>query len=184
MAFLGVDQSLNGTGVCVLADDGTLLTLLTISQDARQGDARLLNIRQRVDAHVSNVRFAAMEGYAYNSTNRAFALGEVGGTVKVLFLERAVPFVVVPPVTLKMFATGSTAAEKDDMVAAACVLGAAPADDNQADAFHLAQLARAHILGTAKKRHEMEALHSLRTSISGKQHKPARRIRRFVKNAI
>ncbi len=182
--WLGVDQSLNATGVCVL-DDTRVVELRTLAfKVGGASDVKLLGIRNALLPLLLGVKFGALEGYAYDSIHRAFDLGEVAGTVKLTLVEHSVGYVVVPPATLKLFATGASSAEKDDMIAAAKALGADPADDNQADAFHLAHLARAHALGTAKKRHEMEALHSLRKSISGKQHKPARRIRRLVKNAI
>lgn len=187
MPFIGIDQSLNGTGICVISDEGTVSLLLTIEQGKDRTDHKLLKIKRAVLRALPDARFAAMEDYSYHSVNRSFTLGEVGGTVKLVFLENDIPYVAVAPVVLKMFATGSSSAGKDEMILAAEAHGIEPADDNQADAFFLARVARAYTLGDAKKRCEMEAIHSLRTSNSGKQDKPARRVRRvrrLVKNAI
>lgn len=186
MAFLGVDQSLNATGVCVIADDGVVQALSTVAHKTGGAiDVKLLNIRRAVISALSGCTFAAMEAYSYDSIHRAFDLGEVAGNVKVALLEHSVSYQVVPPVTLKLFATGTTSASKQDMIDAAKAAGAVPENDNEADAFFLAQIARALTRDTAKKRCEMEAIHSLRLSASGKQRKPAkRRVRRFVKNAI
>lgn len=183
MAFLGVDQSLRGTGVCLIASDGALIELRTLKPKV-QGDARLLWIKEQISPLLAGVIFAAHEAYSYDSTNRAFALGEVGGTVKVLLLEHSVNYASIPPALVKMFATGVAHADKSLMVEAAAAMGAKPGDDNQADAFHLARFARALSLGDAKKRQEMEAVHRFRVSVSGKPDKPVRRARRLVKSAI
>jgi Holliday junction resolvasome RuvABC endonuclease subunit len=187
MTFLGVDQSLNATGICVISDEGVVLRLETIAHKVGgASDAKLLAIRRAVISAISACQFAALEGYSYDSIHRAFDLGEVAGTVKVALVEHEVPYVVVPPVTLKQFATGTTTAPKEDMIAAAKASGVDPGeDDNQADALFLARVARAMALGPNRTRCEMEAIHSLKLSSSGKQNKrKPRRVRRLVKNAI
>lgn len=188
MSFLGVDQSLNATGICVISDDGVVVrTLLTVEHKVGgKTDAKLLGIRRAVISALSEARFAALEGYAYDSIHRAFDLGEVAGTVKTALFEHEIPYVVVPPVTLKLFATGTTRASKEDMIAAAKASGVDPGDDdNRADALFLARVARAMLLGADRKRCEMEAIHSLKVSSSGKQDKRApRRPRRLIKNAL
>lgn len=187
MTFVGVDQSLNATGICVISDEGAVRTLLTVEhKTGGASDVKLLSIRRAVISALSECRFAALEGYSYDSVHRAFDLGEVAGTVKVALLEHAVSYVVVPPVTLKLFATGTAHAPKEDMIAAAKALDVDPGeDDNQADALFLARVARAMLLGSDRKRHEMEAIHSLKQSSSGKQHKRGpRRARRLIKNAL
>lgn len=52
----------------------------------------------------------------------------------------SIPYEGVPVGTIKKFATGKGNADKDAMIAAARALGFAPADDNEADAIHLARL--------------------------------------------
>lgn len=187
MTFLGVDQSLNATGICVISDDGVVRSLSTVEHKVGGAiDIKLLSIRRAVISALSETRFAAMEAYSYDSVHRAFDLGEVAGTVKVALLEHQVPYVVVPPAILKMFATGTAHAPKEDMILAAKATGVDPGeDDNQADAFFLARVARAMLLGSDRKRCEMEAVHRLKQSSSGKQDKRGpRRVRRVVKNAI
>lgn len=186
MTFVGVDQSLNATGICVISDEGVVQVLLTVEHKTGGAiDAKLLSIRRAVISAISGARFAAMEGYSYDSVHRAFDLGEVAGTVKTALFEHSVSYVVVPPVTLKLFATGSTNAKKEDVIAAAKTSGVEPGDDNQADALFLARVARAITLGPDRKRCEMEAIHSLRRQSSGKQNKRTpRRARRLVKNAL
>ncbi len=68
------------------------------------------------------------------------------------------------------------------MIDAARAQGFDPHDDNQADAFFLSHIARHMFLGSMPPlRHQLEVLHSFR---SPKPKKPARRIRRVVRNSI
>jgi Holliday junction resolvasome RuvABC endonuclease subunit len=183
MAFLGVDQSLNATGLCRLDAAGDLLTSATVTTDDRKDGTRLLFIRTAVDTMLTGVSFVAMEGYSYGSTGRVFELGEVGGVIKALLAERGIPYVVVPPVLVKKFATGNAFARKEDMLLAAQARGCAFVDDNQADAFFLAHIARAFFANTARHRRELEVVHTLRTSLTTKKTRP-RKVRRLVKNAV
>jgi Holliday junction resolvasome RuvABC endonuclease subunit len=178
MPFLGVDQSLNASGLCLVDPDGAVVKHGTLAQKVAQGDTRLLRIREAVAAYLPGVACAAMEGYAYYSTNRAFALGEVGGAVKTVFMERAIKYLIVPPIQVKQFATGHTSADKAEMIAAAAACGVRVTDDNQADAFFLAQIARAYALGTAKRRCELEVIHSLKKAAASTR--PGRRVKKVA----
>jgi len=182
MGFLGIDQSLKASGLCRIDETGAVDAISTVDTgDARDGE-RLVLIKRAVAAMASGVEFAAMEGYAYDSTNRPFALGEIGGVIKVLLVESGIPYVAVPPVLVKKFATGSTTASKEDMMTACTARGVEYSDDNQADAFFLACIARAYARDTGRYRCEMEVLRALRKSQGEK--KPRRRARRLVKAAV
>jgi len=182
VAFLGIDQSLNATGVCKLSEQGDLVTAATITPERFVDGERLHFIKTAVASMLEGVTFAALEGYSYNSTGRVFELGEIGGVLKVLLTERQIPYAVVPPVLVKKFATGTTTARKDAMLAAALRMGRNFGDDdNQADAFFLALIARAHVKDDLRHRCQMEVLHTLRTPSKAKARK---RVRRLVPNAI
>jgi crossover junction endodeoxyribonuclease RuvC len=181
--YLGIDQSLNATGLCRLHAQGQVEHGETVDPGKRREAARLAYVKSRVAPLLGPaVLFVAFEGYSYNSVGRVFELGEVGGVLRLLVFEHEVAYVVVPPVSLKKFATGNVSAEKEDMVAAAKYAGFVTDDDNQADAFFLAQIARCfHLELAPPNRAQLEVLHSLR---SPKLKKPARRIRRLVKNSL
>lgn len=51
--------------------------------------------------------------------------------------SRGIEHTSVHTATLKKHATGNGRASKDEMIAAACQLGYAPSDDNEADALHV-----------------------------------------------
>lgn len=181
LRFLGIDQSLRGTGVCLLEMDpntldaktillGTILTKL-------DGAARLSHIRKAVTAYLVGTTRVAMEGYSYGSVGRVFELGEAGGMIKLAAFDANVPCTIIPPTQLKYFATGSGGAAKKQMLETAIGEGAPVGeDDNQADAFFLALLAwHLSVPRTAKLRHRMDVIHGLNNPISRKNKKVVRR---------
>ena len=181
MSFLGLDQSLNATGVCRIREDGTTDSAAVVAPKGRVDGERLVLVKRAVEALLFGVTHAAIEGYSYGSTGKVFELGEIGGVLKVLLLEREIPYVVVPPALVKKFATGNAAAPKERMLEAAAERGFSTDDDNQADAFFLAHIARAYVLGTDKHRREIEVLSVLRHP---RQKRAPRRVRQLVKAAI
>ena len=184
MSFVGIDQSLNATGVCRLSEQGILETAATVVPERFINGERLAFIKTAVASMLDEVEFAALEGYSYNSNGRVFELGEIGGVLKVLLVEKKIPYVVVPPVLVKKFATGSTTASKDAMLKAAIQMGLDFGDrDDQADAFFLACIARAHVKGGLIHRRQMEVLQSLHNMRKVPRAR-RRRARRLINNAI
>lgn len=182
MLFLGIDQSLTGTGLCLLSPQGNVVTSATITTAGRRDGDRLAFIKRGVASLLAGVTGAAVEGYSYNSTGHVFELGEIGGVVKVLLVEHAIPYISVPPVLVKKFATGNSHADKRAMMSAAAARrGAAFADDDQADAFFLAHIALAYAQNTAETRRELDVLATLRRP---PQRKTKRRVRRLIPNAV
>lgn len=182
--YLGIDQSLNATGLCLVDPTGQVQHHETVDPGKARDAQRLACIKARVVPLLGpRTQLVALEGYAYNSVGRVFELGEIGGVLRLLVHEYQLSYVVVPPASLKKYATGKAQAEKADMCNAARRHGFDPGDDdNQADAFFLSQIARHLHLGKASLlRHQLEVLQALR---SPKPKKPARRIRRVVKNSI
>ena len=138
-------------------------------------------IKRAVASLASEIKFAALEGYSYDSVGRVFELGEIGGVIKVLLHESNIDYVVVPPSSLKKFATGVSSASKEDMVDACMRHGVTCADDNQADAFFLARVARAFSQDVVDRRCEMDVIHALKNPTPKKTR---RRVRRLVKAAL
>lgn len=182
-SYLGIDSSLEGTGLCLITASGDVVRAETVSTGLR-GVARLAAIKKRAELFIpDDVEFAAFEGYSYHSVGLVFELGEIGGILRLLVHERQVTYVDVPPINLKKFATGSTSAEKAHMIAAARDAKASVDDDNQADAYFLARIALACSQKDAVplKRNQMEVVHRL---LHPPAKKPRRRARRLVKNAV
>lgn len=164
--FLGVDQSLVRTGVVVLDEDGDMLLRRVIVPGELRDAARLCMIRNLVAAAVAEYKpvAAAFEGYSFESTNRAFALGELGGIVQVVFFDAEVPYRQIPPKTLKRFVTGNGDADKQKMLDVTknkwkIDFGD---EDDLCDAYGLARLLLA--IDNPKKltvRHELEVVQGL-----------------------
>jgi Holliday junction resolvasome RuvABC endonuclease subunit len=137
---VGLDLSLTATGIDYDAGPQTISV-------KSQGVPRLADISQAILDIVRSLpaELVVIEGYSYASANVAHQLGELGGVVRLALWSHAVPYVVVQPASLKVYATGKGNANKDEVLAAAIRrLGYAGADHNQADACWLRQMALAH----------------------------------------
>lgn len=107
--------------------------------------ARLRWIRAAVIERVAMSNLVVIEGYAFGRIQQAHHLGELGGVIRVALADRGMPFVEIPPASLKLFATGKGNAKKDEVLAAAIrKLGYAGHDHNEADAIWLLKMAQAH----------------------------------------
>ncbi len=86
-----------------------------------------------------------VEGYSLASPGRLslVRLGELGGVVRLRLFELGIPYVEIPPTSLKRYATGNGSAKKPAMQAAAAELGGVALNDDEADAFLLRHLGRA-----------------------------------------
>jgi Holliday junction resolvasome RuvABC endonuclease subunit len=142
---VGCDPSLTALGLATPEGPRTLTTRL-------RGPVRLAWLRDEVltalDLHddpTAWTALAAVEGYSYDSGHAAHQLGELGGVLRLAFWERRIPYVVIPPSTLKQYATGRGNAGKEEVLAAAIRrLGYQGHDHNQADALWLRAMAMDH----------------------------------------
>lgn len=103
-----------------------------------------------------------VEDYSLASPGRIalVRLGEIGGIVRTWLFEQDWRLVLVPPSSVKRFATGNGNAPKEAMIARAIELGArGNVNDDEADAFHLRRMARAaHGLEGRLLDHELDAI--------------------------
>jgi len=165
--YLGIDQSLRSSGVAVISEGQKVQYVGRILPGKLTGVARLAAVREAlrdVLAAEPDICFAALEGYAYDvGAGRVFELGEVGAVVKMVLHDAAVPFVIVPPASLKQFVAGNGQAKKEQMREAVLKKwGIDVAQDDECDAFGLAQVARAFHLNSGTTRAELEVLKKLK----------------------
>lgn len=181
--FLGIDPSLNGTGLCLSTSDGAVVHLETIQPGSRRGAERLAYVKSRVSTLLTpKIKFVGIEGYAYDCVGRVFELGEIGGVLRLLLYEAQQAYIEIAPASLKKFAVNSAAAKKETMVHAAVAEGALVSDDNQADAFFLAMIARYFYMDvTSATRARLEVIYRLKHPTKKKS---TRHLRTLLKDAL
>lgn len=172
MTVLGVDPSLTSTGVAYSGFGDQIVTHRIIPGKYLKGVSRLAFIKNSIESTMNIVfreedenNLMVYEGYAMGapkSGGRAFDMGELGGVLKTLAYTKGIPVLLVPPTSLKLFATGNGRAEKLDILQAVKdTWGYALMNDDEADAFVLYQMGR--LFRSSKKvraSHRVQALES------------------------
>ncbi|GAB3209751.1 hypothetical protein GCM10027294_25410 [Marinactinospora endophytica] len=140
-SVIGLDLSMTATGIAY--PDGTTETLHPRST----GDARLVEIRDRVDRAASDRRVDLVVIEDLPTHARAAGItGMVHGAVRSLLVERQIPYALVSPATLKAYAAGKGNADKTAMTLALYKrAGIEVADDNQCDAWWLRAAGLQHL---------------------------------------
>lgn len=135
--ILGLDLSLTATGVAM--PDGDTLTIRTTPQAYTHPMERLADIRHTI-IHLAgrDTDLAIIEGYSYGSTQGRELLGELHGIIRLALYDAAIPYTLVPPSSVKKYATGHGNAPKGLVIAELNArTGRNFRDDNQADAYAL-----------------------------------------------
>lgn len=135
MKLIGIDPSLAATGLHWGEDGAAVYTKASDPQ-------RLSVIFKKVCEKLEGVHLAVIEDLPTHA-HSAGLTGQVQGVVRLALQIRGVPYIAVPPASLKVFATGSGRANKEAMRSAAeARLGSIPNhwDDNVVDAFWLEQM--------------------------------------------
>lgn len=133
----GLDRSLTATGL--VTPDGAHHLI----SSRRTGLDRLADIRDQVLNRLTYPCLVVTEGYAFARPNGAHQLGELGGVLLLAIHELQQPIAIVPPASLKRFATGKGNATKDQMLAAAVRRWPDIDDNNIADAAWLRAMGQA-----------------------------------------
>jgi len=136
----GLDLSITATGVAHTAEQ-LACTHLVKTKDGT-GDHRLLVIKLQVRELVRGSEFVLIEDLLESSL-RAGTTGMVHGAVRTMLQEEGIPYGLIPPSSLKKYATGNGNASKSDMAVAAFKRGGVEfTDDNQCDAWWAHAMAR------------------------------------------
>jgi crossover junction endodeoxyribonuclease RuvC len=114
---VGIDPSIRSTGVCVLGAEADV-ELSQISFPELRGVARLVQVvdrlqeilKENLGEHPDSC-LVVIEGYATRGGENN-SLVELGGCIRYHLHRAALPFVVVPPSSLKKFVTGKGNADK------------------------------------------------------------------------
>lgn len=165
MAYVaGIDQSARHTGVCILDEQGQIKCLELIEPGKLKDQQRLAFIRRELNQllAINDLLAVVMEGYSYNSTNKKFLLGEIGSVVKLSVYDTGADLYEAAPKQLKKFVAGRGSADKDRIMhSIARLWGEQITDDNLADAYGLAQIAREIVWPSTTRRYQLDVVKSI-----------------------
>lgn len=146
--------------------DGSVTSI--IPRAGAEDPARRLNdiaagVSRTIAVRPPRPDLVGIEGYAYGARNGREVLGEVGGVIRLRLFELDVPYVVVPPASLKRHATGNGNADKARMMARTRELGGnAVWNNDECDAWLLRRMLRqAYQLEPMTEAHEIDAISNL-----------------------
>jgi Holliday junction resolvasome RuvABC endonuclease subunit len=159
--YIGIDQSYSGLAFVVIDVDGNLVgENLAKFEPKKHGSGidRLLDIYTHILSllyRYGDISQIVMEGYSAASKFGREQAGELGAIVKLAIREHFDPDdptgypTIIQPTSVKKFTTGSGATKKSGMMLAVYKKwGYSTTDDNLADAYALARIARALDIGT------------------------------------
>ena len=119
MKIMAVDPSLRATGVALPSGETKLIEPAKMGPYS-EGTDRVAAILWRVSTWMEEYKptHICLEDYAYGvgKSGRLFDIGELGGCLKLLFLSRGLPIILVPPTVLKKFVTGKGNASKQEVM--------------------------------------------------------------------
>ena len=145
--YIGLDLSLTGTGVVELNDGGygaSTIKSKPIGDTPTHEIRRLITIRDAIIGKIpKDVGMVAIEGLAYMARNTT-ALVQLAGLnymIREFLLKEDIPFIVVPPSTLKKYVTGKGNCDKSLVLLKVYEnFGVSMDNDNTADAYGLAHI--------------------------------------------
>jgi Holliday junction resolvasome RuvABC endonuclease subunit len=130
---IGLDLSITATGIA----DHTGATRC-VGGKADRGDQRIVDIATEISAVCDGADLVVIEDLAVHGPGNGMAAAQVMGAVKATLLRTTTPYALVPPSSLKKYATGKGTAGKPDMAVALYKrAGLELGDDNQVDAWWL-----------------------------------------------
>lgn len=183
--FLGIDQSVLHTGICILNEDAGVMHLGLIEPKNIVNYERLVYIRDELKQILHGRRFdvGVMEGYSYGSINKKFLLGEVGAVIKMTLFDHCDSCFDAAPKQLKKFVCSRGSASKEDVIfSVEKQWGVVVDNDNLADAYVLARIGYEIARPSTKKRHQLDIINMLKSKDLKKERKT--RIKRQYKDAI
>jgi crossover junction endodeoxyribonuclease RuvC len=162
MLIIGIDPSLTSTGIVVLRDGKVELAVTTKNKPELGIIERVRLIYERIVDIQENLSdgekwqapdLIVIEGFSYGSKGRSvFDIAYLGWRIREelewLKEQDNIPWLEVPPSQLKKFATGQGNANKEIILQQVYKRwGVEFSDNNQADAYVLAQIGRAYLGG-------------------------------------
>jgi len=173
--YVGIDQSYSGFGLTFLYADGRHITEVGKFEPKRLGEGidrleeigRWLSTHLQVQQQIEFIDHVCMEGYANGAKFGREKAGELAAIVKQT-IRRDVPGIpsyptIVQPTALKKYVTGSGTSQKNEILLHTYrKWGVQFSNDNAADSYGLARIARDVATDRDGLAYENEVLKSLR----------------------
>lgn len=138
MRILGLDLSITSPGFCIMdvnEDDGYRIRQIDLHGFTKtdkwkfEGDGLVIHqfpkdynqhpshyrptlVYNIVEPYLKYIDYVAVEDYAFGAKGKVFDLAEFAGSMKNYMYDRRIPIKKFPPMTVKLCATGSGAADK------------------------------------------------------------------------
>ncbi len=167
MTFMGIDQSLTGSGVAVFKDGEEFYHLISTSK-TQNTKSPTIDYTRRLIEMTGEIRklvklykpdYIAMEGMSFGARGAAiFDLGGLSHLLRVMFFEEDVKFIIIPPTVVKKYFTGKGNSDKMAMITEAMnrkanipffktIKKVKVFDDNVTDAYAIASFIQDYIGG-------------------------------------
>ncbi len=140
--IVGIDPSLNGTGLFHLSADLKFSFLKISQKSGGSADSKLLDIYTKAVEFMTPLTalLCVIEGPAFSSASKQYALGQSAGVLRLAATSKGLPILTLAPKSMKMAVTGRGGASKEEVaISLAKHLGApVGADTDVTDAGGLA----------------------------------------------
>jgi Holliday junction resolvasome RuvABC endonuclease subunit len=134
MKLVGIDPSINGTGLCKFTLDDNFkiikydyLGFSTVKKhesnnivcfrkkDFKNDIDQNIFITEHVENFIDGVDYISMEDYAFAATGRVFDIAEFVGGLKLMIYNKGIPLRMIEPTVVKKFATNHGNCDKISM---------------------------------------------------------------------
>jgi crossover junction endodeoxyribonuclease RuvC len=142
--YIGLDPSTK-TGLVIMGEDGKVHEQREITTKEKSDPKRFMIISDSVVQELCDGDKVVVEGFSYGSKGKGVSTQYgIGWAIRTDLVTNKIPYIEVPPTTLKKFATGKGNVKKEDMILPIYKrYGYENDSDNIRDAFILAQIGRA-----------------------------------------
>ena len=143
--FVGVDPSINATGIIVLDEGANIIEQKLFSVKDEMFEKSLLKYEKEIGfiPNILNLQAVYLEGPAYQATGRVILqMGALHYMTRLFLHKKGKNYKIIAPGTLKKFVTGTGRAKKDLMLLKVYKKWGVEFDDhNLSDAYGLARMA-------------------------------------------
>jgi crossover junction endodeoxyribonuclease RuvC len=143
--FVGMDPSINATGLVILDEDANIVEEKLFSIKDETFEQSLLNYEKEIGfiANIINLQSVYIEGPAYQATGQVILqMGALHFMTRLFLFKNGKNYKIIAPGSLKKFVTGTGKGKKELMLLKTYKKWGVEFDDNNlCDAYGLARMA-------------------------------------------